>query len=241
MNPHTVVVSDVHLGAISEENERAFIRFLRTVGDLGDDLLINGDLFDFWFEYRQVVPRGHFDALAALRSLVTDGIPVRFLGGNHDGWAGSFLAEEIGLEIVQGPRVLPVGGRTAYVAHGDGMGGGDWAYRFLKRMSRSRLGRFAFRAVHPDVGIPFARRASSTEKRAADEPGSQSPRAARLAGHAASLLRARSELDLVVFGHTHLPRLDEIEPDRFYLNPGDWIHNRTYAIVSPDRICLNSA
>jgi len=241
MNPRSVVVSDVHLGAIPEENERAFLAFLRTVGDLGDDLLINGDLFDFWFEYRQVVPRGHFDALAALRSLVTDGISVRFLGGNHDGWAGSFLAEEIGLEIVEGPAVLPVGGRTAYVAHGDGIGGGDWAYRFLRRTSRSRLGRFAFRAVHPDLGIPVARRASSTEKRAVEDTGYESPRAARLADHAASLLRASGELDLVVFGHTHLPRLDEIEPDRFYLNPGDWIHNCTYAVVSPDEIRLASA
>jgi len=241
MTPRTVVVSDIHLGAISEENERAFLRFLRSVGDLGDELLINGDLFDFWFEYRQVVPRGYFDALAALRSLVTEGMRVRFLGGNHDGWAGSFLAEEIGLELVDGPAILPVGGRTAYVAHGDGIGRGDWAYRFLKRTSRSRLGRVAFRAVHPDLGIPVARRASSTEHRAADEPGRESPRAADLARHAASLLRARGELDLVVFGHTHLPRLDEIEPDRFYLNPGDWIHHCTYAVVSRDEIRLSAA
>lgn len=238
MKPRTVVISDIHLGAISAENERAFIAFLRAVGGLGDDLLINGDLFDFWFEYAHVVPRGHFEALAALRSVVTGGMPVRFLGGNHDGWAGSFFEEEIGLEIVDGPAVLTVGGRAAYVAHGDGIGGGDWGYRLLKWASRSRPGRLAFRAVHPDLGIPVARRASSTEKKAAADPAYESPRAPRLAAHAASLLRARSDIDLVVFGHTHLPRLDEVEPGRFYLNPGDWIHNCTYAVVSPDEIRL---
>jgi len=240
MSPRTVVVSDIHLGAIPEENERAFLAFLRTVGGLGDDLLINGDLFDFWFEYRQVIPRGHFEVLSALRRLVTAGVPTRFLGGNHDGWAGSFLEEEIGIEIVEGPAILTVGGRTAYVAHGDGLGGGDWGYRLLKRASRSRAGRFAFRTLHPDLGIPAARAASSTKKRAAAGTGYDAVRAAHLAAHASSLLRARSELDLVVFGHTHLPRVDEIEPNRYYLNPGDWIHHRTYAVVSSDEVQLHS-
>lgn len=239
--PRTVVVSDIHLGAIPDAAERAFRGFLERVPDLGDDLLINGDLFDFWFEYREVVPRGHFAVLAALRGLVERGLVVRFLGGNHDAWAGSFLAEEVGLDLVEGPAVLEVGGRRAYVAHGDGLGGGDWAYRALKRASRSRLGRTIFGVVHPDLGVPVARRASATEEKRAAGPGHETSRADRLAEHARGLLARRDDLDLVVFGHSHRPELEEVRPGRFYLNAGDWLHHRSYAVVSEREIRLERA
>jgi len=238
MSLRTVVVSDAHLGAIPEQNERAFLALLERVPELGDDLLVNGDLFDFWFEYRQAIPRGHLDVLAALRALVRGGVTVRFLGGNHDGWAGSFLEEEVGIELLEGPVVIAVGGRTAYVAHGDGLGRGDRGYRILKRIIRSRVARLGFRALHPDLGIPIARLASSTEAHAARRPDDVSPRAERLAAHAAAVLRERPEVELVVLGHAHGPRLEEIEPGRYYLNAGDWIHSRSYAVVSPDEIRL---
>ena len=238
MTPPTVVVSDIHLGAIPAAGERAFRAFLERVPDLGRGLLINGDLFDFWFEYRQVVPRGHFGVLAALRGLVERGVAVRFVGGNHDAWGGSFLADEVGLELVEGPALLEVGGRRAYVAHGDGLGGGDWGYRLLKRASRSRPGRALFRALHPDLGVPVARRASATEEKRAAGPGPEGLRADRLAAHAHGLLESRPDLDLVIFGHTHRPELDEVRPGRFYLNAGDWIHHRSYAVVSEVEIRL---
>lgn len=237
----TVVVSDAHLGAIPPQNERAFVDLLERVPEIGDELLVNGDLFDFWFEYRTTIPRGHLDVLAALRALVRGGMPVRFLGGNHDGWAGSFLRDDVGLELVEGPVVMPVGGRNAYVAHGDGLGGGDRGYGVLKRVIRSRLATFGFRAIHPDLGIPMAGLASSTEAHAARGPGYVSPRAATLAAHAAAILQERPEIDLVVFGHAHAPHLEEIEPGRFYLNAGDWIHNRSYAVVSAEEIRLVTA
>jgi len=236
--PRTVVVSDIHLGAIPAAAERAFVGFLERVPELGDDLLINGDLFDFWFEYREVVPRGHFATLTALRALVDHGVAIRFLGGNHDAWGGSFLADEVGLDLVEGPAVLDVGGRRAYVAHGDGLGGGDWGYRLLKRASRSRVGRALFRAVHPDLGVPVARRASATGDKRAAGPGPETSRADRLAEHARRLLENREDLDLVIFGHTHRPELEEVGPGRFYLNAGDWIHHRSHAVVSPREIRL---
>ena len=238
MNHRTVVISDVHLGAISAANETAFETFLGRVPELGDDLLINGDLFDFWYEYGQVIPRGHFSTLAALHRLVRDGMRVRYLGGNHDAWGGSFLADEVGLELVEGPSILTVGGRKSYVAHGDGLGGGDWGYRALKWSSRSRPGRWAFRAIHPGVGVPIARLASSTESKVAGDPDYVSPRAPRLAALARSILEGDSDIELVIFGHTHQPRLDELFPGRFYLNAGDWIHHCSYAVVSEDAIEL---
>ena len=239
MAHRTIVVSDIHLGAIPPANEAAFLRFLERVPDLGHDLLINGDLFDFWYEYGEVVPRGHFRILSALHQLVRRGIPIRYLGGNHDAWGGSFLEDEVGVEIVDGPARLEVGGRRAYVAHGDGLGGGDWGYRLLKWSSRSRPGRFAFRLLHPGVGIPLARLASSTEGKGERGDDYVSPRAPRLAALAHDLLRAQDDLDLVIFGHTHHPVLEEVAPGRFYLNAGDWIDSCTYAVVSPDEIALH--
>jgi len=240
MSLRTLVVSDAHLGAIPAENERAFLALLERAPDLGDELLVNGDLFDFWFEYRHTIPRGHLDALAALRGLVRGGMPVRFVGGNHDGWAGGFLRDEVGIDILSGPLELTVGGRKAYVAHGDGLGGGDRGYRALKRIIHGRPARFAFRWLHPDVGVPLARLASTTETRAAESPGRVSSRARMLEEHAAAVLRERPAIELVVLGHSHAPRLVEVEPGRFYLNAGDWIHSRSWAVVSRDEIRLET-
>lgn len=238
MSLRTLVVSDAHLGAIPEDNQRAFLRLLERAPDLADELLVNGDLFDFWFEYREAIPRGHLDALSALRSLVRAEMPVRFLGGNHDGWAGGFLRDEVGIDVLRGPTETTVGGRNAYVAHGDGLGGGDLGYRALKRVIHSRPARFAFRWLHPDLGVPLARLASSTEARAAERPDDVSPRVRTLEEHARDILRDRASVELVVLGHSHSPCVVEIRPGRFYLNAGDWIHSRSYAIVSPEEIRL---
>ncbi len=238
MGDRTVVVSDIHLGAIPRANEAAFLAFLEGVPGLGDDLLIVGDLFDFWFEYRHVVPRGYLGALARLRRLADGGLRIRFLGGNHDAWGGDFLRDEVGLEVLEGPVAIPVGGRAAYVAHGDGLGGADWGYRALKWASRSGLGRGLFRWVHPDVGVPVARRASSTDVKRAAGAAQEGARAAALAHHARRLLRERSDVDLVIFGHAHKPDLIEVEPGRFYLNAGDWIHHNSFAVVSPEAVTL---
>lgn len=234
----TLIVSDAHLGAIPARNARAFGALLENVPSLATELLINGDLFDFWFEYRSVILRNHFHTLRRLADVVQAGVTVRMVGGNHDAWGGDFLRDEIGLELLDGPVVTEVGGRTAYVAHGDGLGGGDLGYRLLKRVTRGRPGRALFRLVHPDLGTRIARRASATSHKREAGPGEEDARADHLSRHAAELLRADSSLQLVIFGHAHRPELREVEPDRFYLNAGDWIHHLTYALVDPESIRL---
>ena len=238
MSDRTIVVSDVHLGAVPEENERSFLAFLAEAPRWGDDLLINGDLFGFWFEYKRVVPRGYMGVLAGLRALVEDGMAIRFVGGNHDAWGGSFLRDEIGLEVLEGPVVTDVGRRRAYVAHGDGLGGADWGYRALKTLTRSTFGRTLFRWIHPDVGVPLARIASRTEQVHVSGPEADGARAEPLAAYAAGVLAERTDLDLVVLGHAHRPELTEVEKNRFYLNSGDWVHHGSFAVVSADEIRL---
>lgn len=238
MNERTYVISDVHLGGVPEENEARFLDFLGAARESADALVIAGDLFDFWFEYRTVVLREHFDALRGLADLVEAGVEVRMIGGNHDAWGGEFLREQVGVEWLPGPVVTQIAGRTTYLAHGDGLADGDWGYRALKRVVRSGPARSLFRLLHPDLAGPLVRRLSRTSERERGEADSERERAEALSDHAASLLRERRELDLVVFGHAHRPELRRVEDDRHYLNPGDWIHSFSYGVLTPGEIRL---
>ena len=235
----TIVVSDSHLGAAPKSHEEAFLAFLATVPDRTDDLLVNGDLFDFWFEYRSVILSHHFQVLRVLADLVEAGVRIRLVGGNHDSWGGRFLREEIGIELLEGPIVTTVGGRRTYVAHGDGLGSGDWGYRALKSVIRGRPARFLFRHVHPDWTAPLIRGVSRTEDRhgrAAD--ATSRGRSEKLVAAAEAVFASDPELQLVVFGHSHIPMLREVSPGRFYLNAGDWVHHCSWGEVTEDEVHL---
>jgi UDP-2,3-diacylglucosamine hydrolase len=224
------VVSDIHLGAVPDATERAFVRFLDHVGEAATSLLIAGDLFDFWFEYGEVIPGRHFRTLAALARLVDGGVPVFMAGGNHDAWGGRFLREHVGVIFHADPFRMQLGGRTALVAHGDGLGRGDVKYRVLKAVIRSRAAIGAFRALHPELGLRLARAVSTTEGKAGADVAAEG-RAAFLRAWAAEQLEADPSLGLVVCGHAHLPIVHEHAPGRWYLNSGDWITHCTYSTV----------
>src|SRR5690606_6200037 len=126
-------------------------------------IVLNGDIFDFWFEYRTGITRGHDVLLAALKRTVQHGVPVTIVGGNHDWWGGRYLTEEIGVEFLREPAVRELAGRRALLAHGDGLGSGDVGYRLLRPVLRSPATRFAFALLPPAVGDRIARRVSRTE------------------------------------------------------------------------------
>src|ERR1700741_473100 len=226
------VVSDTHLGAVPRETERAFRGFLGHVADHAGSLLINGDLFDFWFEYRHVILREHFRVVAKLAEVVDAGVKVWFVGGNHDAWAGSFLRDEGGIELLDGPVELTLGGRRALVAHGDGVGRGDFKYRALKAVIRHRASIGAFRVLHPDLGRRIAGMASSTEHKAGGDAAARG-RAAYIRQWAEERLRADPALELVLAGHAHVASVDEGEPGRWYVNSGDWLGTFDYVLPPP--------
>ena len=233
MSPLPVyVASDVHLGAIRREQELAFVRWLEHAAESASQIVLNGDLFDFWFEYRSVIPRGHTRVLGALAAVADSGLPVRFVGGNHDWWADSYLEQEIGLTLQRDPEVLELAGRRTLLAHGDGLGRGDLGYRLLRLVLRGRGTRWAFRWLHPDLGTRVAGSVSLTEERAGGSSEDEKRRAAVLEAWALETLAADPSLELVLLGHTHIPRLVEPEPGRFYVNAGDWVTHRSFVVLA---------
>jgi UDP-2,3-diacylglucosamine hydrolase len=227
------ITSDVHLGAVPRETERAFLRFLEHVGSEGRRLIIPGDLFDFWFEYGEIIPGRHFRALAGLAELVDSGVPVMVTGGNHDAWGGRFLEEHVGVSFHPGHVRTEIAGKPALLAHGDGLGKGDLKYRALKLVLRSRAAIWGFRALHPELGLRVADRVSTTEAKADSDPGKKS-RAAFIEDWALGQLREHPDLAWVVCGHSHIPTITEIEPGRRYVNSGDWLSHWTYVRVESD-------
>ncbi len=229
------IASDVHLGAIPPEREHAFLTWLEGTPGSASCVIINGDLFDFWFEYRSGIPRGYDRVLDLLRELVSSGMPVTLMGGNHDWWGGRYLRDEIGVEFLQEPVTRVLAGHRTLVAHGDGLGAGDLGYRILKLVLRGSLTRWAFAQLGPGLGGRLAGGVSKTEHRwGAPSPGDIA-RSRVLEGWAMRTLSERPELDLVVLGHTHIPRLLEVAPGRWYVNAGDWVHHGTYLVLERGR------
>jgi len=227
------VVSDIHLGAVPARTERAFRCFLDRVAEDASFLLINGDLFDFWFEYRHVILAEHYRVLAKLKDVVEAGVRVAFVGGNHDAWAGPFLRDEVGIALHEGPLEMTLGGRRTLVAHGDGVGRGDLKYRALKRMIRNPLTVGAFRTLHPDLGRRIALLASSTEHKADTGDAAARGRAAFIQAWALERMREDPGIQLVLTGHAHLASMLEVEPGRFYVNSGDWLTTYDYVVLPP--------
>jgi UDP-2,3-diacylglucosamine hydrolase len=227
------ITSDVHLGAVPDRTERAFLEFLEHVGAEGRRLLIVGDLFDFWFEYGEIIQGRHFRVLSALADLVDSGVGVVLTGGNHDAWGGRFLKEHVGVEFHPEHVRTEIGGRPALLAHGDGLGRGDVRYRLLKALIRSRPIVGAFRALHPELGLRIARLASTTEGKP-DATAATLGRARFIEEWATGRLLAEPGLAWVVCGHAHLPALVEVAPGRYYVNGGDWLTHWSYVTVHAD-------
>jgi UDP-2,3-diacylglucosamine hydrolase len=235
-----VVVADTHLGQAAPAVEAAFHAFLSAVPDLGDALLINGDLFDFWFEYSRVIPRRHFATVAHLHDVRRRGIPVTLVGGNHDRWGGDFLRKDLGIDFYAGEAELAIAGRRSFVAHGDGLTEQHWAAKVMHRTTRHPLTIRLFRSLHPDLGYWIADKLSG---RLADNTRDAAvlDRAARAqTQYARDLLTRRTDLELVILAHTHRPALERFANGRAYLNPGAWLDGYRYAVVTSDRIDLRT-
>jgi len=233
-----LVVADAHLGQVPESVVRAFHTFLDTVPQPGDELVVNGDLFDFWFEYGTVVPRRHLPTVMKLAGLVQRGIPVTFLGGNHDRWGGDFLRRDMGIGYYPGAAELVLAGRRALVVHGDGLTEQHWSGTLLHWLLRQPVTIAVFRMLHPAIGFWIADRMSGTLADSTKDTAVLDRAEAAQAAYAQALLEQRTELSLVVMAHTHRPRLDHVSDGRAYLNPGAFLDGGRYAVVTRETVEL---
>jgi UDP-2,3-diacylglucosamine hydrolase len=229
-----VVVADAHLGSAHPGDADAFLRFLDAVPDLGRQLVINGDLFDFWFEYRSVIPRRAFPVLAALERVRSRGIGLTLTGGNHDRWGGSFWTRELGAAFLAAGGALDLAGWRAWAHHGDGLSERHWAARVMHAVTRWRPTAAVFRWVHPDVGLRLVDAMSGLLAESTRDAPALDRAAAAQAEWARGYLARHASVDLVLLSHTHRAALEAVAPARWYLNPGPWMHERRYALVSPD-------
>jgi len=228
----TVVVSDAHLGQVPETVRDRFHRFLQAVPEIGDHLLINGDLFDFWFEYRSVIPRAYFKTLVAISRLRERGVRVTLTGGNHDRWGSTFWNNELGAEFVRGSTRTELAGWKAWVGHGDGLAELTSSSRITHAVCSHPITARLFRLLHPDLGIGLARRFSRFTCARRDRPEAVARAAEAQAGYARRLLAEQPDLDLIVMGHTHKAALESVSPHRWYLNPGAWMDGCKYAVIT---------
>lgn len=232
-------ISDVHLGLGDRQAERQkedrLLAFLQEILPQTEELCILGDLFDFWFEYATVIPKGFHRTLAALQAFTDRGIPVHYVAGNHDFWMGDFFQKELGMRLYHDPCELPLGGKRVFLHHGDGLAPRDTGYRLIKPVLRNRLAIRLYRLLHPDLGIWLARGSSRT---------SRAYTANKDYGEDEGLLKFATQklgegLDIVVMGHRHQPHISEIGPGT-YVNLGDWITYHTYAVLRDGRITLET-
>jgi UDP-2,3-diacylglucosamine hydrolase len=235
-----VIVADAHLGQVPATVVTSFHRFLDALPDLGDALVIDGDLFDFWFEYRAVIPRRHFTTVAKLQAARARGVPITFVGGNHDRWGGDFLVRDLEIAYFPGEAEVELAGRRALVAHGDGLTEQHWSAKLMHRVTRHPITIRAFRALHPDLGFWIAHQlsrklADNTRDRAVLDRAEQAQ-----ARYAAQLLERRPELELVILAHTHRPALAQRPDGRAYVNPGAFLDGGRYAVVTRDGVELKT-
>jgi UDP-2,3-diacylglucosamine hydrolase len=227
-------MSDAHLGFASDDVERAVIAFLRHVATQAGSLVVNGDLFEFWFEWRTVIPRRGFRAVAALADVVDAGVPVTMIAGNHDCWGGEVLRRDVGVDYRFGPWVADVAGWRTHFEHGDGLRPReDRRYRLLRRLLRNRLAIRSFRWLHPDMATPLASHSSNASRSYGARDGGRGLHDAAL-----RVAAADASLDLIVFGHSHVSTLERLAPGTAYANPGSWLDAPTFLRVTNDRISL---
>jgi UDP-2,3-diacylglucosamine hydrolase len=234
--PHntTFVVADLHLGYAPPNVAQRFHTFLESVPQRADQLLVLGDLFEFWFEYHTVVPEAAFPTLERLASLVRAGVDLVVTGGNHDRFGGRFWRDRVGARFHPDGADLTVAGFPAHAAHGDGIGDERLGARLLHAVIRKRLTHRIFGLVHPDLGIGLVRRFSGQLAAKRDDDALRERVAARQQAYAADYLARRAEIDLLILAHTHRAALVECGERRWYVNPGSWLDGYCYAQVTPE-------
>ncbi len=219
--------SDAHLGASDSQGEKdkleKMFRFFDIVKNDGEKLFILGDLFDFWFEYKNAIPKQHLKVVFRLAQLVESGVEVHYIKGNHDFWLGDFLEKEAGIKIYSDSLTTEIQGKKLLILHGDGVAPSDWGYRILKRILRNKLNIWLYRKIPTDWGIPLAKFVAGRSRD-------------YTAGRPNGFLKEYNEYaeqrlseghDVILMGHVHHAEIKELNGG-LYINTGDFLQAFSY-------------
>lgn len=222
--------------------EKSIVEWLNYCAPQAEVIYLMGDVFDFWFEYKKVVPRGFVRFLGTLARITDSGVKVVLFPGNHDLWISDYLVKECGVTLVSGEMVVKHANKTFFLHHGDGLGPGDRSYKFLKKIFLARFARYCFRWLHPDLGVAmaqkFSRRSRLTQNPKEDNYlGDDKEFLTQFAieNHSKNTVQAP---DFYVFGHRHLVLDVKISNKSRYINLGEWLNGSQYAVFDGDNLEL---
>ncbi|HKG06645.1 MAG TPA: UDP-2,3-diacylglucosamine diphosphatase [Pedobacter sp.] len=242
MGKNIYFASDFHLGspdfAESRKREQLIVRWLDEIAPDCSELFLMGDVFDFWFEYRTVVPKGFIRLQGKLAELSDAGIRIWFFKGNHDMWVNDYFTKEMGIEIVSDELVIERNGKRFFLHHGDGLGPGDQKYKVLRKIFRNPVCQWLFSLVPPVIGMGIAN-GWSRKSRAASGTGEVFSGEDKewLAIYAKERLRTE-HYDYFVFGHRHLPLEIDLGKGSRYVNTGEWLDFNSYAVFDGTDLSL---
>ena len=234
--------SDNHLGAPNYSDslirEKLFISWLDKIKKDAQVIFLLGDLFDFWFEYYKSVPKGFTRVLGKLSELSDSGIKIYFFVGNHDYWTRDYFQKEIGMEVLKKPTEFKINNKLFFIGHGDGLGPGDFKYKFLKRIFRNPLFIFLFRINYPWFGIPLGNFFSRKNKIISGNNIKFISKENEILYHFCKKKLNVKHYDFFVFGHRHLPLKIELGNNSYYFNTGDWINHYSFLHFKDDSLEL---
>jgi UDP-2,3-diacylglucosamine hydrolase len=235
--------SDNHLGAPSAEEslprEKKFVKWLDTVKVDAAAIFLLGDLFDFWFEYKTVVPKGHVRVLGKLAEISDSGIPIYFFVGNHDLWMHDYFEKELSIPTFHEPKEFTFNNTRFFIGHGDGKGPGDTGYKRMKKIFTNPFFNWCFRWLHPDLGVRLAQHLSLKNKliSGVEDQTFLGEEKEWLAQYAKRKLE-NNHYDYFIFGHRHLPLKIQVSDASTYINLGDWITHFTYGVFDGETFKL---
>ena len=232
--------SDFHLGAPNHqkslEREKKICEWLNIISQDAKEIYLLGDLFDFWFEYKKVIPKGFERLKGKLAQLSDSGVKIHLFVGNHDLWTFGYFKSEIGLEVHKKPKIVEINNKKFYLAHGDGLGKGSMLYKLIKKIYENKICQFLFKALPSSLGISLAQFLSKRNKKNQNLSKEKSGEF-HLTEYCKIVLK-NQHIDFFVFGHIHRPCIIELSANSKYVNLGDWVNHFSYAELDKENLLL---
>lgn len=235
--------SDFHLGSgsmpESKERERKIVQWLEKISHDASEVFLVGDVFDYWFEYKETIPKGYSRLFGTIASMADDGVQFHFFTGNHDIWVRNYFEEEFGMKIYTKPQLFERFGKKIFVGHGDGLGPSDHGYKLLKGVLTNPLAKWLFARIHPNTGLAIMRMASKSSRMTGREEGISDMSKEWLVNFCETYISKFEAPDYFVFGHRHIPISHHLSNGKsIYFNLGEWWQSCSYLEGSQEGFVL---